>query len=803
MLAELKPDTRKVVQCYHCGADCSEIIREDDRSFCCDGCRMVYNLLSENNLCTYYSLSEKPGHPADPKLKAQFEVLDRPEIRKKFLRFESETSARAVFRIDGMHCVSCIWLLEHLHKVNAGISSAIVNFPAKEITIDFNPAQVTPSGIAALLASLGYTPSLNLGSLDEKQKSRIDPRVIKIGVAGFCFGNIMMLSFPEYLGADISTQSGLVTFFAWLSLALSLPSLLYCGSGFFRSAWTTIRYGTLNIDAPIALAIGVTFARSVYLIVVHGEAGYLDSMSGIIFFMLLGRYFQDRTYERLNFDRDYRSYFPIAVMVKKDGKESSVPVTELKPGDVIYIRANELIPADSKLRSERTYVDYSFVSGESIPVAKNPGDDIYAGARQQGGAAEYEVINAVSSSYLTQLWNGDALSKRNNLKRQTYIDAINKWFSLAILVTAFGGAGVWLLIDPAVSLDVLTAVMIVACPCTLLLAATFTNGSVLRWLGRAKFYLKNADAIERIATADHIVFDKTGTITYVGSSQLEYKGDDLSPEEWGAFVSLAKQSGHPLSRAIVAAYRNIPGEFRMEHVMEISGSGIRGMTNGSEYLLGSSTLANGGSPQGGNETAVWAAIDGKVKGRFIVHNQYRKGLREMTARLKQKFRLSLLSGDNDAEKSLLSDVFGTSMKFRMSPTDKLNTINSLKADGSKVMMIGDGLNDSGALMAADAGIAVSDNTNNYFPACDAILDGSVFSKLDKLLKFVRSASRIVKITFIISLLYNVVGMYYSLSGQLSPLVAAVLMPVSSFTIIIFTTLGVRISAHRQLRDCIA
>lgn len=797
-------DTRQrkidLTLCYHCGAACKEdSTREDEHDFCCDGCRLVYKLLKENDLCTYYTLTQSPGHPSQEKSHKEFEVLDRPEIKTRFVRFDDGERARVIFRVEGMHCSSCIWLLEHLSRLRKGIISSTVDFPAREITIDYRSAEVSPGEIASLLSAMGYVPSINLGDLNATEKKKYDPRIIKIGVAGFCFGNIMLLSFPEYLAPDaMAGQESLARFFAWVGLGLALPSLLYSGSQFFVSAWKAIRYRTLNIDAPIALAIGVTFLRSVYEIAIAGNAGYLDSMSGIIFFMLLGRYFQDRTYERLNFERDYRSYFPIAVTVKRGSEEENIPVTGLKEGDRMYIRANELVPADAVLLNDRAYIDYSFVTGESEPAARVKGDLIFAGARQTGGAAEFEVKSAVSSSYLTQLWNNDAVSKRKQEVHRTYIDRINKWFSLGVVLAALGGAVAWLFIDPAVSLNAMTAVLIVACPCTLLLAATFTNGSVLRWLGRSEFYLKNADAIERLATADTIIFDKTGTITGPGNSSIDYTGEKLSEEEMTSLVLLARQSGHPLSRSIVAAYPATGIDGKITDVREKQGGGISGLRNGHHYLLGSAEMAGAQRDQTQNGSVVWVAIDGKLKGRFNVRNTYREGLAEMAARLKTKYDIALLSGDNDAERARLQPVFGDQMYFSKSPTDKLDFIAALRAKGKRVVMIGDGLNDAGALMAADAGIAVSDNTNSYFPACDAILDGKVFTRLDNFLSFTRKASLIVKITFAISALYNVVGTLYSLSGQLSPLVAAVLMPASSITVVVITTLGVRIAAMRDL-----
>lgn len=787
-----------VATCYHCGDACTEqLVTADNHSFCCDGCKLVYELLKENDLCNYYDITKAPGHANELVERGTYAALDEPGVREKLVRFEDEQISRVTFHVPGMHCSSCIWLLEHLNKLKAGIISSIVNFPRKEVTVDFKRHEVKLSEVAALMAATGYTPSISLGDLEVKeQRKMFNPRVLKIGVAGFCFANIMMLSFPEYLTTgDLHEVPQLKSFFAWLSLGLSLPVLLYSASDFFVSAWKTIRYRSLNIDAPIALAIAVTFLRSAYEITVGGGTSYLDSMSGIVFFMLVGRYFQDRTYDNMSFERDYKSYFPIAVTVRRNEKEESVPVTQLKQGDTIIIRNNELVPTDATLLSERTYVDYSFVTGEAEPVRRQKGDKIFAGARQTEGACELQVLTETSQSYLTQLWNNDAFSKQHRAEQKTYLDNINKWFTTGVLTVSFGAAIIWMFIDRSVAFDAFTAVLIVACPCTLLLASTFTNGSVVRWLGRARLYLKNAAAIDRLATADTIVFDKTGTITSHDDAQVQFDGDPLSSSEIEAVVNLAGQSGHPLSRRIVAAYPKQKSISEIKFVSEVNGKGISAKIGSDEITLGSASFA-GGSTNVKQGTEVWLAINNKVRGRFMFRNRYREGLQQITSELKKKYRIELLSGDNDAERQALYPMFGDNMYFDRTPQEKLDHIRKLKASGRKVIMIGDGLNDAGALMEADAGIAVSDNMNNYFPACDAILDGKNFDKLAALLSFSRVARQVVIASFVVSVMYNLVGIFYSVQGELSPLVAAILMPASSFSVIAITTLSVRIASRR-------
>ncbi|HTL82187.1 MAG TPA: heavy metal translocating P-type ATPase metal-binding domain-containing protein [Bacteroidia bacterium] len=789
----------KETHCYHCGDKCSaHPVIAEGHAFCCDGCRLVYELLSENGLCTYYSLEKNPGiKQEEEKHDGIYSALDDPAIRQKLIQFENGNISRVIFRVPVMHCTSCIYLLENLHRIHSPVISSRVNFLRKEVTIDFDNAKTTLGEVARHLSAIGYPPSLNLLDSEKgKKKSWFDNRVIKIGVAGFCFGNIMMLSFPEYLShGELNTTPQLRTFFALLSLLLSLPVLLYSASGFFVSAWKAIRSRTLNIDAPIALAIAVTFLRSVYEISFAHGSGYLDSMSGIVFFMLLGRFFQDRKHDDLVFDRDYRSYFPIAVDVIVNGKEKASPVTSLRKGDEIIIRGGELVPTDALLLSDTTLIDYSFVSGESEPVKVRKGEKIFAGARQAAGSARYTVEKETSQSYLTQLWNNDAFSREREKSSGAYIDRINKWFSSAVFLVAFSSALLWLFIQPTNALNVMTAVLIVVCPCTLLLASTFTNGNILRWLGKEKFYLKNPGVIERIAGADTIIFDKTGTIT-TSDNKAEYVGERLSEEEQIGFRSLAAQSGHPFSRKIAGYFANAD-RLPMKEVRETEGKGITGVLNGKTYLIGSALFAGkNGSLHDASES--WIAVDGKVKGRFIFSHQQRPGLHDVIREMSGKKEIHLLSGDNDSQRKQLEKYFGERMHFNYSPEQKLNYIKRLRSSGKKVIMIGDGLNDAGALMEADAGIALSDNMNSYFPACDAILSGEKFRELPTLLSFTSVANKVVTASFIVSVLYNICGIYFAVTGQMSPLVAAILMPASSFSMILLTTIAVRIAAFRRI-----
>jgi Cu+-exporting ATPase len=778
------------VQCYHCGEHCvTEIIHFDNRAFCCSGCKLVYELLNENNLCTYYNLNNGPGisPAAEP---ARYSYLDLPEIAEKLIRFKDGTQAHITFYTPSMHCSSCIWLLENLHRIDPAIRSSSVNFLTKEITVIYNEQDISLSAIATLLGRLGYDPLISLNDVEQKPKPAKDhSAIIKIGIAGFCFGNIMMLSFPEYFSAgDFYDQYNLKPFFGYINLLLSLPVFFYSASTFFTSAWKSIREKHLNIDAPIALAIAVTFSRSAFEIISGTGAGYLDSMSGIVFFMLLGRYFQSVTYETLSFDRDYTSYFPVAVTVTVNGKEENVPVNKLKPGDLMVIRNSELIPVDATLVADHTHIDYSFVTGEATPVRKTQGELIYAGARQIGGAVLLEAVKAVSQSYLTQLWNTDSESIRNRQQQQSFVDKVNRYFTIAVLLTATLSFVIWSFTDLHTAIDAFTAVLIVACPCGLLLASTFCNANMLRLFGKHKLFMKNAAVIEQLAQTDTIVLDKTGTITH--GSQITFKGSPQGMEFLPLAAALSAQSSHPLSRKINAQYADTSGQYAVSHFEEIRGMGIKGCVNGKHMILGSEYFVLGrNSTENDGSSKVFLSADGMVYGCFSISNTYREGLEQLIHTLGKDHELVLLSGDHDGEREKLQRIFGNStLLFNQAPEDKLNYIKHLQQQGKHVLMIGDGLNDAGALLQSDVGFSVSDNTNTFTPACDAILDGSAFRHLRAFLDFARRGKRIIAVTFIISLAYNLTGLFFAVQGMLSPVVAAILMPTSSITIVLLSTL---------------
>ena len=427
-----------------------------------------------------------------------------------------------------------------------------------------------------------------------------------------------------------------------MNIALSLPVLFFSASGIFTSAWKGLRQKYLNIDAPIALAIIVTFARSYYEILSGHGAGYLDSGTGIIFFLLIGRWFQNKTYDSFSFDRNYKSYFPLGVTVIKDEVEKNIPVTQLQKANRIILRNEEMIPADSILIKGNANIDYSFVSGETTPVAKKTGDLVYAGGKQIGGAIELEIVKEVSQSYITQLWNNEIFNSKKN-EEKSFIHPWSRYFTLALFSIAFCTVLFWWKYDTSKILPSLTAVLIVACPCSLLLSATFTYGNMLRIFGKNKLYLKNAGVIESLAKINTIVLDKTGTITQNKSSQVSYEGTPLTSKELVAIKNIARQSSHPLSKIIASSLPMESGTMAIEAFKEYTGKGIEARVNNINVKMGSAGFINQFDPgiiSYDTGTHVHVMMNNVHMGKFTVSNQYRDGIDELAIHLKEeKFEL--------------------------------------------------------------------------------------------------------------------------------------------------------------------
>ncbi len=784
--------------CTHCGELCdSNRISNSNGNFCCLGCKSVYEILSQNNLCEYYSLNENPGIKLKSIIQfSKFNYLDNPVIAQKIIDYKDETSSHVRFYLPQIHCSSCLWLLERLSQFNENISSSRIHLFEKEIQIVFNHNLISLKEIVTLLASIGYEPLISLDTLQKAETSSDNQLYgLKIGVAGFCFGNIMLMSLAEYF-AKGQMEPIIHRFIGLASIVLALPTLFYSASVFYNSAWNGLKNRILNIDTPIVLAIAITFSRSIFEILSDQGIGYLDSMSGIIFFMLISRWFQSRTYRKTFYDKDFKSFFPINAKRLIDGFEENIELKDLKLNDTILIQSHEMIPIDGILTEGKAFIDYSFVTGESRLVSVQKGEMIFAGGRQEGGNIEVKVTKEFIKGKLVSLWNNPAFRNEGHKKLDEF-DRIANWFTLVVLALGLSAGIYWALLNQSTYMwNAMITVLIVACPCALLLAKNFSHGYFIKTISNHGFFLRNTDIIKKFNSINTIVFDKTGTLTEASPSNITHEGKPLSEENKTLITSVLKQSSHPLCLEVLFYLKNI-NTIDVEHFKEIPGKGIEAWIMNKHIKLGSAEFIQS-KLSINKETSIYYSIDGIINGRFMLQASYKTGLQIFFEQLNKYFKLILLSGDNSGDQKRIKEFMGknTITKFNQSPQDKLSEIKNLQNEGLVVMMIGDGLNDAGAFKQSDLGICISNNNNGFTPACDAILDAKHFSKLPQLIQFLRKAKGIILAVFCFSALYNIIGLYFALQGILSPLIAAILMPLSSMSILLLSFTLTEWAAYR-------
>ncbi len=791
--------------CFHCHEACpDEIVHYDEKEFCCHGCKQVYQLLADNSLDEYYVCDVNPGKAPSAQ---NFEFLNNSHFQAQLISFSSQGVAKVNFHLPAIHCRSCLYLLENLQKLHAGIVKTTLNFGKKDLTVWFQEDEINLGQLATLLASLGYEPLISTDEMQAEKRKQLSQQTqlfIKLGIAGFCAGNAMLFSFPEYLGIE---DGSLKHLFGYLNIALGSLAVFYSGSDYFKNVWAHIKLRKMTIELPILLGILVGYGRSVYEVFSHTGAGYMDSVSGLIFFLLIGKWFQQKSFDFLSFERNYKAYFPLVISKLEHGVEANYPLDELKIGDHLIIRNQELIPADAILISGISQMDYSFVTGESEPISIASGNSIYAGGRHTGERIEIEIKKELKQSHLTQLWEQqafkDPLHKTENW--ENFANQVGWYFTVGLISVAIIVGIFWLINDPTRWSNAVVSVLVIACPCALAISYPFALGHGIRWLAKRNLFVKDIQAFERMAQVDTLVFDKTGTLTLPSTQKpVEHLRRELSTLEWEALRSLAVQSTHPMSRQFVN-YANKQGQLAslaLSHFVEKTGKGLEGMVSGIEFRIGNARYTGHQTPKDNDfirsESQLYLQINGIAVGYIEFPWAYRDGIECMIHHLQGHYRVFLLSGDKKEHAVSLLDWFPdpSTYQFDCSPMDKMRFIQSLQDKGHKVAMVGDGLNDAGALRQAQVGIAISDDHLHFTPASDAILKGSQIAQLPHYLAFARFGLKLIKFSFMLSLVYNGIGLSYAIQGNLSPLIAAILMPVNSISMLLIANLGMNWKGSR-------
>ncbi|GIV26405.1 MAG: ATPase [Bacteroidia bacterium] len=789
-------------KCFHCGGALpKKPIERDEHLFCCKGCVSVYGIIKDSGLENIYQQNTfgNFSKPIDDSDALEFSFLDNPSVQEKLVSFKEGNICKIVLYAPDIHCASCIWLLEHLPRLHRAIIQSQVNFHDKKISTLYDDSKISLKELAILLTQIGYKPYFSL----EKKKNEVEDKklLMQLGVAGFAFGNIMLLSFPDYLDSLSTLEVQYADLFHYVSFMLSIPVLFFSARPYLKSAWSGIKTKDLNMDIPIGIGILTLFFRSVYDVFVLHESGYFDSLSGFVFFLLIGRWYQQKTYRFLDFDKTFHSFFPVSVIKVENLNEINCEVNEIKENDLVKLRNGELIPFDCVLMSNEAQIDYSFVTGESDIFQKKKGDLIYAGGKLYGQKILVRVKKPFDQKYFMQLWTENSTRKNASFKKISAF--LGKLITTVVLAVAIAAVVYWKDAGDTILLKNVSSVLIIGCSCAFALSAPFLFGNVSRILSKLSFFVKNPENIATLADVKHIVLDKTGTLTEKGY-QAEWVGErSLTESEINLLYAVFQNSFHPLSKKICDYLKPQVTEFLECSVFnEYSGRGIEAVIQNNTLKAGSKEWVGYFDDISVNASLVFVKLNNQILGYFKVQNKLREGIDNIVESIKSGYNLHILTGDNSHNVDYLKELFPHPINIltQQSPEDKKNYINALQEKGEKVLMIGDGLNDMPALKTADFGISITDEASYFAPSGDAIMKGESLKYLPHILEFARVSNKFLHISYIFSFVYNSVGLLLAFNGYLNPLVAAIFMPLSSISVVIFAIYSTNYYARRIFKS---
>ncbi|HEX6852534.1 MAG TPA: heavy metal translocating P-type ATPase metal-binding domain-containing protein [Candidatus Polarisedimenticolaceae bacterium] len=790
--------------CAHCGLPVppARVVAPSAEAFCCDGCASVHAILVGEGLDRWYALRDadaRADRRAARTTGATFDAMDDPAYASVACRERPDGLREVDWVLEGVHCAACVWLVERLPRLAPGVVEARLDLPKSRLRLTWDPARTALSSIARRLDRFGYPPHPFRGARAEQARRAEERRMlVRLGITGACASNVMAIAFALWGGILGGMEREFDQFFRWASVAISLPALYWGGGVFFRGAWNALRARTLHMDVPIALGITGGFAHGVVNTIRGGGVVYFDSVTALIFLLLAGRWVQMRQQRRAADSAELLVALApsTARRVEEDGIVREVPVEALLPGMRVEVRAGETFPADGVVAEGRTSVDRSLLTGESHPQAASAGDEVHAGTLNLAARVLVAVRTTGEATRVGRLMR---LVEEHAARRAPIVqlaDRISGVFVAIVLVLAALTALLWLRLDPARAFDHTIALLIVTCPCALGLATPLAVGAAVGQAARAGILIKGGDALERLSVAGRMWLDKTGTLTEGNLAVVAFEGDR------GALrlaAALETHSSHPTARAL-AAFDPGAAELAAVDVVETRGGGIEGRVAGRKVLAGSIAFVRARGvvpdPATAARLAGWArdgrtpvvvALDGRVAAAAALGDRPREGTEAALARIRALgFRTGLLSGDHpDVAASVARRLGfeGDDVRAGATPEDKLEIVRAGAKEGP-VFMVGDGVNDAAALAAATVGIAVHGGAEAALEAADVYVNRAGLGPVVEVLEGSRRAMAVVRRNLAFSFAYNALGVVLAMAGWINPLVAAVLMPLSSITVIV-------------------
>ncbi|MGF7008194.1 cation-translocating P-type ATPase [Aminobacter sp. BE322] len=679
--------------------------------------------------------------------------------------------------VPGVHCGACMVNIEAALSALDGVEHARVNLSTKRVSVRWREAAGVPPIVDAL-ARLGYESHLFEQGTDDKDETLAE-LIRGLGIAGFAAANIMLLSVSVWSGAEDATRD----LFHWISALIALPALAYSGRIFFRSAWGALRNGRTNMDVPISIGVLLAYGMSLYETANSGPHAYFDASASLLFFLLIGRALDHVMRERARVAVKGLARLAArgATVLQADGSNAYLPVGDIRPGMQIMLAAGERVPVDARVIKGYSELDCAIVSGESDPVAVEPGAVLRAGTLNLIGPLTIEATAAAEDSFLAEMMRlmEAAESGRGGYRR--IADRASALYAPVVHLTAFLAFLGWMAAsgDAYRAITIAIAVLIITCPCALGLAVPIVQVAAARRLFEAGIMVKDGSAMERLAEIDTVVFDKTGTLT-LGMPKL-VKAGELSSRTLSLAAAIALHSRHPISRALADAAES-GSEWTFDRVDELPGFGLEARSGADTYRLGRAewALHDAGAARG-----TVLARNGALEAEFRFEDQLRSGAASAVAALRQRgLAVEILSGDRAEAVATVATALGIAQASAgVLPSGKVARLEQLKAEGRKVLMVGDGLNDAPALAAAHVSIAPASAADIGRSAADFVFLRESLAAVPLALATSREAKRLIRQNLILAVVYNAIAVPIALVGYVTPLVAALAMSGSSVIVI--------------------
>lgn len=801
--APVNTTTPATALCDHCSlpVPAGLVDRAATRQFCCQGCRTVYEMIHANGLEDYYRVRESLATPSmQASVKQQsYAAYDSESFLQKHCERLSEDRAMVDLRLEGVHCAACLWLVERLPKFIAGVETSRLSLRDATVRITWAPSKVALSEIAKGLNRLGYPPQPARETTARDMRRRHERRQLaRIGVAGACAGNCMLIAVALYAGDFSSIEANYANLFRWLSMAIGLVALLWPGGVFFRGALVALRTRTANLDVPIALALGTGGIVGVYNVLTGYGDIYFDSLSTLVFLLLVGRWFQARQQRWADEAVSLLHQFtPTSCRLVADTGVIETTIDAITPGDVVEILSGDIIPADGRVVDGQSSINCSLLTGESQAVRIQSGSAVYAGMQNIGGCLRVEVTKLGKDARIGRLM---ALVAKGVAEKPPLVQLTDRaagWFVMAVVSIATLTFAIWSLrVNIEVATNHTVALLIVACPCALGLATPLTLAVAIGRAARQNILIKNATAIELLASQGRILIDKTGTLTHGQPQVIDWIGDTrLQP----VVARIESQSTHPIAKSLTAEYCDIPfpPDFSLPKNLEEYGDGGVQATSGSHTIhIGSldylERLGISLSPSQRNtadehlslgRTIVGVAMDRQMEAIASLGDALRSDSSQAIQQISERgWQTTIVSGDAPSVVQRVANQIGLPSKQAigaMSPEDKLSMVSESVHDHEVTVMVGDGVNDAAALAAADIGIAVHGGAEASMAAADVYVATPGLEPIVWVMNLAVQTLRTTRQNIAIALGYNSLAITLAAFGLVTPLVAAVLMPISS------------------------